>query len=137
MDDKTTYQDTDTQADSLTQTTSTDTPDETVSPVPLETDVQTEPEEDDEIILEEEQAPPFCDKVFGMPRLAVYGIFFGYGGGLIAAGLFTLVTGIDVGHTSIPGFIGAIIGYLLCNRQVKRILAQAEAQKKAALEKES
>lgn len=136
MDDKTTYQATDTQAESVVQSPTADAP-ETASPVPLENNVEAQPAEQNKIIPEEEQVPPFCDKVFGMPRLAMYGLFLGYGGGLIATGLFKLVTGIDVQHTSIPGFIGAIIGYLIFNRQVKRILARAEADKKAALEKES
>lgn len=136
MDDKTTYQDTDTQAESFIPSPTANAP-ETVSSAPLENNVETQPAEQDKIMPEEEQVPPFCDKVFGMPRLAMYGVFLGYGGGLIATGLFKLVTGIDVQHTSIPGFIGAIIGYLICNQQVKRILAQAEAQKKAASEKES
>ena len=127
MDDKTTYQDTDTQ-------TTEQTP---AAGAPLESDTEIQETEPEEVMPEEEQAPPFCDKVFGMPRLCVYGVFIGYGAGLVAAGLFTLISGIDVGVTSIPGFIGAIVGYLLCNRQVKRILAQAEAEKKAALEKQS
>lgn len=134
MDDKTTYQDTDTQT--TEQTPAADAP-ETLSPAPLESDTEIQATESEEVMPEEEQAPPFCDKVFGMPRLCVYGVFIGYGAGLVAAGLFTLISGIDVGVTSIPGFIGAIVGYLLCNRQVKRILAQAETEKKAALEKQS
>lgn len=101
-------------------------------------DEDTDEEEDDEEDAEdaaEEQAetpPPYCDKVFGMHRLALYGICFGYGGGLLLTGLFGLVTGIEVTTSSIPGIAGAVIGYFIGQYATKRLLAKAKAEAEAA-----
>lgn len=81
---------------------------------------------------EAETPPPYCDKVFGMHRLALYGICFGYGGGLLLTGLFGLVTGIEVTTSSIPGIIGAVIGYFIGQYATKRLLAKAKAEAEAA-----
>ena len=71
-------------------------------------------EEDDEVVEEEvDNTPPYCDKVFGVYRLALYGICFGYGGGLLVTGLFGIITGREVTTSSIPGIVGAVIGYLI------------------------
>ena len=96
-----------------------------------EDDETDEDAEDDEDVLEEDDGPkdpPWCDKVFGVRRLALYGICFGYGGGLIAAGLFSAVTGIEVTRSSFFGLGGAVIGYFIGNNLTKRLLAQAEAE---------
>lgn len=79
------------------------------------------PEED-----EEPQDPPWCDKVFGMRRLSLYGICFGYGAGLIAAGIFDALTGIEITHASFPGLAGAVIGYFVGGYLTKRLMAKAE-----------
>lgn len=92
-------------------------------------------EEEDAEDAAEEQAetpPPYCDKVFGMHRLALYGICFGYGGGLLLTGLFGLVTGIEVTTSSIPGIVGAVIGYFIGQYATKRLLAKAKAEAEAA-----
>ena len=79
------------------------------------------PEED-----EEPQDPPWCDKVFGMRRLSLYGICFGYGAGLIAAGIFDALTDIEITHASFPGLAGAVIGYFVGGYLTKRLMAKAE-----------
>lgn len=104
----------------------------------VEYDDDEDDEEDDEETDEdgetlpaepEDDTPHWCDKVFGMYRLSFYGICFGYGGGLVAAGLFSMLTGIEIARSSIPGIAGAVIGYFIGHRITKRMLAKAEAEK--------
>lgn len=88
-----------------------------------------EEDEDDEVVEEEvDNTPPYCDKVFGVYRLALYGICFGYGGGLLVTGLFGIITGREVTTSSIPGIVGAVIGYLIGAYATKRLQAKAEAE---------
>lgn len=89
-----------------------------------------EEEDEDEEVVEEEadNTPPYCDKVFGVYRLALYGICFGYGGGLLVTGLFGIITGREVTTSSIPGIVGAVIGYLIGAYATKRLQAKAEAE---------
>lgn len=90
-------------------------------------------EEDDEAVEEEvDNTPPYCDKVFGVHRLALYGICFGYGGGLLVTGLFGIITGREVTTSSIPGIVGAVIGYLIGAYATKRLQAKAKAEAEAA-----
>ena len=90
-------------------------------------------EEDDEVVEEEvDNTPPYCDKVFGVYRLALYGICFGYGGGLLVTGLFGIITGREVTTSSIPGIVGAVIGYLIGAYATKRLQAKAKAEAEAA-----
>ena len=90
-------------------------------------------EEDDEAVEEEvDNTPPYCDKVFGVYRLALYGICFGYGGGLLVTGLFGIITGREVTTSSIPGIVGAVIGYLIGAYATKRLQAKAKAEAEAA-----
>ena len=84
-------------------------------------------EEDDEVVEEEvDNTPPYCDKVFGVYRLALYGICFGYGGGLLVTGLFGIITGREVTTSSIPGIVGAVIGYLIGAYAAQSTESQAE-----------
>ena len=86
-------------------------------------------EEGDEVVEEEvDNTPPYCDKVFGVYRLALYGICFGYGGGLLVTGLFGIITGREVTTSSIPGIVGAVIGYLIGAYATKRLQAKAKAE---------
>ena len=88
-----------------------------------------EEDEDDEVVEEEaDNTPPYCDKVFGVYRLALYGICFGYGGGLLVTGLFGIITGREVTTSSIPGIVGSVIGYLIGAYATKRLQAKAEAE---------
>lgn len=89
-----------------------------------------EDEEDDDEAVEEEvdNTPPYCDKVFGVHRLALYGICFGYGGGLLVTGLFGILTGREVTTSSTPGIVGAVIGYLIGAYATKRLQAKAKAE---------
>lgn len=90
-------------------------------------------EEDDEAVEEEvDNTPPYCDKVFGVHRLALYGICFGYGGGLLVTGLFGIITGREVTTSSIPGIVGAVIGYLIGAYATKRLQAKAKAEESSA-----
>lgn len=90
-------------------------------------------EEDDEVVEDEvDNTPPYCDKVFGVYRLALYGICFGYGGGLLVTGLFGIITGREVTTSSIPGIVGAVIGYLIGAYATKRLQAKAKAEAEAA-----
>lgn len=91
-------------------------------------------EEDDDEAVEEEvdNTPPYCDKVFGVHRLALYGICFGYGGGLLVTGLFGILTGREVTTASTPGIVGAVIGYLIGAYATKRLQAKAKAEAEAA-----
>lgn len=92
-----------------------------------------EEDEDDEVVEEEaDNTPPYCDKVFGVYRLALYGICFGYGGGLLVTGLFGIITGREVTTSSIPGIVGAVIGYLIGAYATKRLQAKAKAEAEAA-----
>lgn len=93
-----------------------------------------EEEDEDEEVVEEEvdNTPPYCDKVFGVYRLALYGICFGYGGGLLVTGLFGIITGREVTTSSIPGIVGAVIGYLIGAYATKRLQAKAKAEAEAA-----
>lgn len=94
-----------------------------------EYDEDEEDEEDDEAVEEEvDNTPPYCDKVFGVHRLALYGICFGYGGGLLVTGLFGILTGREVTTSSIPGIVGAVIGYLIGAYATKRLQAKAKAE---------
>lgn len=92
-----------------------------------------EEDEDDEVVEEEvDNTPPYCDKVFGVYRLALYGICFGYGGGLLVTGLFGIITGREVTTSSIPGIVGAVIGYLIGAYATKHLQAKAKAEAEAA-----
>lgn len=97
-------------------------------------DEEDDDEEDDDEAVEEEvdNTPPYCDKVFGVHRLALYGICFGYGGGLLVTGLFGIITGREVTTSSIPGIVGAVIGYLIGAYATKRLQAKAKAEAEAA-----
>lgn len=97
-------------------------------------DEEDDDEEEDEEVVEEEvdNTPPYCDKVFGVYRLALYGICFGYGGGLLVTGLFGIITGREVTTSSIPGIVGAVIGYLIGAYATKRLQAKAKAEAEAA-----
>lgn len=99
-----------------------------------EDDDEDDEDDDDEVSAEEEtdNTPPYCDKVFGVHRLALYGICFGYGGGLLLTGLFGIITGREVTTSSIPGIIGAVIGYLIGAYATKRLQAKAKAEAEAA-----
>lgn len=88
-----------------------------------------EEDEDEEVV---DNTPPYCDKVFGVYRLALYGICFGYGGGLLVTGLFGIITGREVTTSSIPGIVGAVIGYLIGAYATKRLQAKAKAEAEAA-----
>lgn len=94
-----------------------------------EYDEDDDEEEDDEAVEEEvDNTPPYCDKVFGVHRLALYGICFGYGGGLLVTGLFGILTGREVTTASTPGIVGAVIGYLIGAYATKRLQAKAKAE---------
>lgn len=94
-----------------------------------EYDEDDDEEEDDEAVEEEvDNTPPYCDKVFGVHRLALYGICFGYGGGLLVTGLFGILTGREVTTSSTPGIVGAVIGYLIGAYATKRLQAKAKAE---------
>lgn len=98
-----------------------------------EYDEDDDEEEDDKAVEEEvDNTPPYCDKVFGVHRLALYGICFGYGGGLLVTGLFGIITGREVTTSSIPGIVGAVIGYLIGAYATKRLQAKAKAEAEAA-----
>ena len=93
-------------------------------------DLSPEDEDDEEADDDAPQAdegpqdPPWCDKVFGMRRLSLYGICFGYGAGLIAAGVFDALTGIEITRASFPGLAGAVIGYFVGGYLTKRLAPQ-------------
>lgn len=98
-----------------------------------EEDDEDDEEEVEEVVEEEvDNTPPYCDKVFGVYRLALYGICFGYGGGLLVTGLFGIITGREVTTSSIPGIVGAVIGYLIGAYATKRLQAKAKAEAEAA-----
>lgn len=98
-----------------------------------EYDEDDDEEDDDEAVEEEvDNTPPYCDKVFGVHRLALYGICFGYGGGLLVTGLFGILTGREVTTSSTPGIVGAVIGYLIGAYATKRLQAKAKAEAEAA-----
>lgn len=97
--------------------------------VPESEEYDEDDEDDDE---EVDNTPPYCDKVFGVYRLALYGICFGYGGGLLVTGLFGIITGREVTTSSIPGIVGAVIGYLIGAYATKRLQAKAKAEAEAA-----
>lgn len=98
-----------------------------------EYDEDDDEEDDDEVVEEEvDNTPPYCDKVFGVHRLALYGICFGYGGGLLVTGLFGILTGREVTTASTPGIVGAVIGYLIGAYATKRLQAKAKAEAEAA-----
>lgn len=97
----------------------------------MDEDTDDEEDEDVEADDEEDNTPPYCDKVFGVYRLALYGICFGYGGGLLVTGLFGIITGREVTTSSIPGIIGAVIGYLIGAYATKRLQAKAKAEAEA------
>ena len=98
-----------------------------------EYDEDDDEEEDDEAVEEEvDNTPPYCDKVFGVHRLALYGICFGYGGGLLVTGLFGILTGREVTTASTPGIVGAVIGYLIGAYATKRLQAKAKAEAEEA-----
>jgi len=98
-----------------------------------EYDEDDDEEEDDEAVEEEvDNTPPYCDKVFGVHRLALYGICFGYGGGLLVTGLFGILTGREVTTSSTPGIVGAVIGYLIGAYATKRLQAKAKAEAEVA-----
>ena len=101
--------------------------------VPESEEYDEEEDEEDEVVEEEvDNTPPYCDKVFGVYRLALYGICFGYGGGLLVTGLFGIITGREVTTSSIPGIVGAVIGYLIGAYATKRLQAKAKAEAEAA-----
>lgn len=98
-----------------------------------EYDEDDDEEEDDKAVEEEvDNTPPYCDKVFGVHRLALYGICFGYGGGLLVTGLFGILTGREVTTASTPGIVGAVIGYLIGAYATKRLQAKAKAEESSA-----
>lgn len=98
-----------------------------------EYDEDDDEEDDDEAVEEEvDNTPPYCDKVFGVHRLALYGICFGYGGGLLVTGLFGILTGREVTTASTPGIVGAVIGYLIGAYATKRLQAKAKAEESSA-----
>lgn len=103
--------------------------DETATDLAVRDDLSPEGEDTETVAPEEDeepQDPPWCDKVFGMRRLSLYGICFGYGAGLIAAGIFDALTGIEITHASFPGLAGAVIGYFVGGYLTKRLMAKAE-----------
>lgn len=123
----------DTPAEQAEQTEQAVTLREDKVPESEEYDEDDDEEEDDEAVEEEvDNTPPYCDKVFGVHRLALYGICFGYGGGLLVTGLFGILTGREVTTSSTPGIVGAVIGYLIGAYATKRLQAKAKAEAEAA-----
>lgn len=123
----------DTPAEQAEQTEQAVTLREDKVPESEEYDEDDDEEEDDEAVEEEvDNTPPYCDKVFGVHRLALYGICFGYGGGLLVTGLFGILTGREVTTASTPGIVGAVIGYLIGAYATKRLQAKAKAEAEAA-----
>lgn len=119
----------DTPAEQAEQTEQAVTLREDKVPESEEYDEDDDEEEDDEAVEEEvDNTPPYCDKVFGVHRLALYGICFGYGGGLLVTGLFGILTGREVTTASTPGIVGAVIGYLIGAYATKRLQAKAKAE---------
>lgn len=119
----------DTPAEQAEQTEQAVTLREDKVPESEEYDEDDDEEEDDEAVEEEvDNTPPYCDKVFGVHRLALYGICFGYGGGLLVTGLFGILTGREVTTSSTPGIVGAVIGYLIGAYATKRLQAKAKAE---------
>lgn len=119
----------DTPAEQAEQTEQTVLLREDKVPESEEYDEDDDEEEDDEAVEEEvDNTPPYCDKVFGVHRLALYGICFGYGGGLLVTGLFGILTGREVTTASTPGIVGAVIGYLIGAYATKRLQAKAKAE---------
>lgn len=119
----------DTPAEQAEQTEQTVLLREDKVPESEEYDEDDDEEEDDKAVEEEvDNTPPYCDKVFGVHRLALYGICFGYGGGLLVTGLFGILTGREVTTSSIPGIVGAVIGYLIGAYATKRLQAKAKAE---------
>lgn len=123
----------DTPAEQAEQTEQAVTLREDKVPESEEYDEDDDEEEADEAVEEEvDNTPPYCDKVFGVHRLALYGICFGYGGGLLVTGLFGILTGREVTTASTPGIVGAVIGYLIGAYATKRLQAKAKAEAEAA-----
>lgn len=123
----------DTPAEQAEQTEQAVTLREDKVPESEEYDEDDDEEEDDEAVEEEvDNTPPYCDKVFGVHRLALYGICFGYGGGLLVTGLFGILTGREVTTSSTPGIVGAVIGYLIGAYATKRLQAKAKAEAEEA-----
>lgn len=123
----------DTPAEQAEQTEQTVLLREDKVPESEEYDEDDDEEEDDKSVEEEvDNTPPYCDKVFGVHRLALYGICFGYGGGLLVTGLFGILTGREVTTASTPGIVGAVIGYLIGAYATKRLQAKAKAEAEAA-----
>lgn len=119
----------DTPAEQAEQTEQTVLLREDKVPESEEYDEDDDEEDDDEAVEEEvDNTPPYCDKVFGVHRLALYGICFGYGGGLLVTGLFGILTGREVTTASTPGIVGAVIGYLIGAYATKRLQAKAKAE---------
>lgn len=119
----------DTPAEQAEQTEQTVLLREDKVPESEEYDEDDDEEEDDKAVEEEvDNTPPYCDKVFGVHRLALYGICFGYGGGLLVTGLFGILTGREVTTASTPGIVGAVIGYLIGAYATKRLQAKAKAE---------
>lgn len=119
----------DTPAEQAEQTEQTVLLREDKVPESEEYDEDDDEEEDDKSVEEEvDNTPPYCDKVFGVHRLALYGICFGYGGGLLVTGLFGILTGREVTTSSTPGIVGAVIGYLIGAYATKRLQAKAKAE---------
>lgn len=123
----------DTPAEQAEQTEQTVLLREDKVPESEEYDEDDDEEEDDKSVEEEvDNTPPYCDKVFGVHRLALYGICFGYGGGLLVTGLFGILTGREVTTASTPGIVGAVIGYLIGAYATKRLQAKAKAEESSA-----
>lgn len=119
----------DTPAEQAEQTEQTVLLREDKVPESEEYDEDDDEEDDDEVVEEEvDNTPPYCDKVFGVHRLVLYGICFGYGGGLLVTGLFGILTGREVTTASTPGIVGAVIGYLIGAYATKRLQAKAKAE---------
>ncbi len=123
----------DTPAEQAEQTEQTVLLREDKVPESEEYDEDDDEEEDDKAVEEEvDNTPPYCDKVFGVHRLALYGICFGYGGGLLVTGLLGILTGREVTTASTPGIVGAVIGYLIGAYATKRLQAKAKAEESSA-----
>lgn len=67
--------------------------------------------ENDAQTPDDAEIPFYEQTVFGVPRLSWYGILFGFGGGLVVTGLFGMITKSQLTRSSLPGIIGAAIGY--------------------------
>lgn len=87
-------------------------------------------EEDDMLDPEDDPNRDFMDDiVIGMPRMCFYGVLFGFGGGIVIAGLVGMLFHIDIKTATPFGIAGGAIGYLISKKLDKRRLALREQQK--------